>query len=289
MQRDTIFAVIGGDMRFVYLAGGLAADGYTVYSAGTESAGFCEDSVILTDIRTAVKMSNTIIFPLPVMRQMFLLNAPLSSRPIELDGNMFELLSGKTVFAGLAGNFKELSQQYGAFDIRDYYESEELQICNALATAEGAIAIALSRVPFVLSGTQCLVTGYGRIGKVLASKLKALGANVTVTARKPSDKAWIETMGYTYLGYNKLDESIDSFDIIFNTVPHLIFNEKLIRKMKKSSLMIDLASKPGGMDFAAAEKYGINFVFAPGIPGEYSPLSAALVIKSTILSMIEEA
>lgn len=289
MQHDTSFAVIGGDMRFVYLAGCLASDGYTVYSAGAENSVFCGDSVILTDIRTAVKMSDIIIFPLPAMREMFLLNAPLSCRPIEMNGEMFELLKNKTVFAGLANDIKATSKQYGKFDIRDYYSREELQICNSLATAEGAIAIALTEVPYVLSGAQCLVTGYGRIGKVLAAKLNALGAEVTVAARKLSDQSWIETLGYNYTDYRNFEKKIENYDIIFNTVPYMIFTEEVIKKMKKTSIIIDLASKPGGTDFGAAEKFGIKYSFASGIPGKYSPLSAALVIKSTIFSMIEEA
>lgn len=289
MQYDTSFAVIGGDLRFVYLAGCLASDGYTVYSAGTENAGFCSDSVILTDVRTAVKMSNNIIFPLPALREKFLLNAPLSYKPIEMNGEMFRLLENKTVFAGISDNLKAISDQYGTFDIRDYYRCEELQIYNSLATAEGAVAIALTEAPFVLSGAECLVTGYGRIGKVLASKLNSMGASVTVAARKTADKAWIETMGYKYIEYSRLERKIGCYDIVFNTVPHMILSENIIKQMKKMSLIVDLASKPGGTDFSAAKKYGIKHSFAPGIPGKYSPLSAALVIKSTIFSMIEEA
>ena len=49
--------------------------------------------------------------------------------------------------------------------------------------------------PGTINGARCLVTGFGRIGKVLAVMLRGLGADVTVSARKAQDLAWIELFG----------------------------------------------------------------------------------------------
>ncbi|MDR1563730.1 MAG: dipicolinate synthase subunit DpsA [Oscillospiraceae bacterium] len=289
MENESCFAVIGGDMRSAYLAGSLAADGFTVYSAGLENAGYCGDSVIMTDVFTAIRMSAIIIFPLPVVRVATFLNAPFSMKSVSLDERMLEALQGKRIFAGMSEGLKRISRGWEILPVIDYYKVEEFQILNALATAEGALALALIGAPYVLNGSKCLVSGYGRIGKMIASKLKALGAEVYVAARKSTDLAWIETMGYAPIRFEELKSVIRNIDIVFNTVPKLVINEGLIAQMKRSSMLIDLASYPGGIDLRAAEKYGIRTEFAPGLPGKYSPFSSALIIKDTVRSILREA
>lgn len=44
-------------------------------------------------------------------------------------------------------------------------------------------------------------------------------------------------------------------DIVFNTVPAMVLNAQLLVKMKKNSLIIDLASAPGGTDFVRLRRW----------------------------------
>lgn len=133
-----------------------------------------------------------------------------------------------------------------------------------------------------LHSANCLVLGYGKIGKVLAKMLSGFGANVFCEARKQKDIAMIKSMGYNSVELNKLDNYISNMDIIFNTVPVMLINEKRIDMLKKHVLIIDLASAPGGIDFSYAKEKGINVKWALAIPGKIAPLTAAKYYKDII-------
>ena len=73
-----------------------------------------------------------------------------------------------------------------------------------------------------IHGSNILVMGFGRIGKILAKMLHGIGANVYCEARKDSDIAWIEAYGYKKIHLRNLKENVDKFDIIINTIPSMI-------------------------------------------------------------------
>ena len=50
-------------------------------------------------------------------------------------------------------------------------------------------------------------------------------------------------------------------------------------------MLIDLASKPGGVDFSAAKELGIHAVQALSLPGKTAPRAAAEIIKNTIYNI----
>ena len=77
-------------------------------------------------------------------------------------------------------------------------------------------------------------------------------------------------------------------DIIFNTVPAPVISRQVLDELAPETLIIDLASEPGGTDFDYASKLGITVVHALGIPGKFAPRTAGEILKSTILSMLTE-
>lgn len=161
-------------------------------------------------------------------------------------------------------------------------------IPNAVPTAEGAIEIAIAETPFTIHGSKSLVLGYGKIGKILSKDLYALGAQTYVEARKYADLAMIEGHGYEPLPLDNLKDHIHEFDIIFNTIPSLILDDEILTKVKKDALIIDLASKPGGIDFDAAKSYGLKVIWALSLPGKIAPVSSGAIIKDTIMNIIKE-
>ena len=161
-------------------------------------------------------------------------------------------------------------------------------IPNAVPTAEGAIEIAIAETPFTIHGSKSLVLGYGKIGKILSKDLYALGAQTYVEARKYADLAMIEGHGYEPLPLDNLKDHIHEFDIIFNTIPSLILDDEILTKVKKDALIIDLASKPGGIDFDAAKTYGLKVIWALSLPGKIAPVSSGAIIKDTIMNIIKE-
>ena len=159
---------------------------------------------------------------------------------------------------------------------------------NTLPTAEGAIQIALEELPITLQGCRTLVLGYGRLGRALAPRLTALGAKVSVAARKWSDLAWIEAAGCTAEHSGELRGWLCAFDLIINTVPTRLLGEEALAELKPGCLVIDLASKPGGVDWEAARRLGVRTVWALSLPGKVAPVTAGKSIRSTIYNILNE-
>ncbi len=78
------------------------------------------------------------------------------------------------------------------------------------------------------------------------------------------------------------------YDLIFNTVPHIIFDPKMLLRCVKNTVIIDLASEPGGVDFKFAEKIGITAIQALALPGKFFSKTAGEIIKNTIYAIIKE-
>ena len=141
---------------------------------------------------------------------------------------------------------------------------------------------AISGTDITINSSNCLVLGYGRIGKVLSKMLDGMGANVFCEARKKKDIAMIDCMGYNSVEIEKIDEYINKMDIIFNTVPFMLLDKNRIDNLKPGVLVVDLASVPGGIDFSYAKEKNINVKWALAIPAKVAPLTAAKYYKEII-------
>ena len=140
----------------------------------------------------------------------------------------------------------------------------------------------MQELPTTLSNSKVLVMGYGRIGKILAHKLYGLHTEVYVSARKYEDFAWIEAFGYKGIGYDVIERYLDSFDVIFNTAPVLMLDHNRLEKVRSDTVIIDLASAPGGVDFNAAKNLGKNVIWALSLPGKYAPAMAGKTLAKII-------
>lgn len=272
-------SVIGGDLRQLTLAKLLEADGYNVITAGFDK-GPGENSI------DGIWDSEIIILPIPASHDSKNVNAPYSKMQLAID---FDSLSKCRLLLG--GNISgELAKKLDEKNIKyiDYLKRDELMIKNAIPTAEGALEIALSETPTTIHSSNCLVVGYGKIGKILSGILKSLGANVSVSARKCSDLAWIAANGYRPIHNSDLKNEIDGFDVIFNTVPAMILDKTVLENVSAESLIIDLASKPGGVDFATAKDLGLKVIWSLGLPGKVAPITSGEIIKETVINILEE-
>jgi dipicolinate synthase subunit A len=287
MNIDT-FAVIGGDLRCAYLAGLLAADGYKVITSGFDSTDLPPCVTGCTNPAQAVSLADFIILPVPVSTDGTTLNAPFSRVRISID-QVFNAIKPEQRIAGgaITEEVREEADKRG-LKIMDYLKREEFAIYNAVPTAEGAIQLAMEELPITISGSHCLVTGYGRIGRMLSKLLVAMGAHVTVAARKFPDLAWADSQGCRTVELANLKHA-GVFDVIFNTIPFPVFNREVLAELDKNTLLIDLASRPGGVDFNAAAELQIKTIWALSLPGRVAPKTAGQIIKNTILNMIKEA
>lgn len=281
------FAVIGGDMRQVKLASLLAKDGHQVRAFAMEQARPDGLETALT-LNAAVADAACIILPLPLCRECDTVNTPLSDTVLPVSQVFAALHPAQTICGGrIDPDTFALAADHG-LPLLDYYAREELVVANAVATAEGAIQVAMEGTPTLLTGTNTLVIGFGRIGKVLAHRLRALGAHVTVSARKFADLAWIDAYGYQSIHTDTLAAHLPGQTLVFNTVPHLVLDAERLRVLDPDVTLIDLSSKPGGIDFSAAAALGRKAIWALGLPGKVAPVSAAAIIRDTIYNILSE-
>ncbi len=273
---------IGGDRRMLECAKALAQNRFETAVCGFERYTGDFGDVIKTDISGALTRSCAVVLPLPCCTHGLVLNAPFGANEINCR-EILDMLSGKAqglkVFCGKATpELSALAEKKG-IKLIDYFDSEKLQILNAIPTAEGAICAAIQESPITLHGSSCLVTGYGRIAKLLSTKLIHLGAQVTVVARNDEALTWAKAFGCDALHISQIGSVIGSSDFIFNTVPQIVIGEGEIALADKQAVMVELASSPGGIDLDAARKHGIRVVHALGLPGKNSPKSAGMYIS----------
>ncbi|MDQ0270175.1 dipicolinic acid synthetase subunit A [Cytobacillus purgationiresistens] len=166
------------------------------------------------------------------------------------------------------------------------FDRDDVAIYNSIPTVEGAIMMAIQHTDFTIHGSNIAVLGLGRTGMSIARAFHALGAKVKVGARKSEHIARITEMGLTPFHLNKIEEAVDDADICINTIPHLIVSAAVIAKMPVHTLIIDLASKPGGTDFRYAEKRGVKALLAPGLPGIVAPKTAGKILANVLAQLI---
>lgn len=289
-EMPDIYIIAGGDMRFAALAEQLAEDN-RVFATGFDKSAFSSDKVTVIDnIGLMPCKGDHLILPLPVSNDGITLNTPFYKETIPLSGLTGLVKDGGTVFGGrVSPEVREIFRESG-IEIIDYFEREELSVLNALATAEGALQIALEEQPTIISGEKILILGMGRIAKTLIRILSGFGADITVAARKYSDLAWAEVFGCgsCHIGSLKDSPALSGAGLIFNTVPELILDETALEHCSKSALIIDLASKPGGMDFEAAGRLGLRAVWALSLPGKTAPVSSGRIIGKAIENILKE-
>ena len=206
-------SIIGGDLRQLTLAELLVREGFFVNVYGFGNDYVSKKYKLVESIEEALK-SDVIILPMPVSSDLKTVNAPFTKEKISLSYISECKKSAKLVLGGRVN--KTISDVFYPIKVVDYYQREELMIKNAVPTAEGAIEIAIEETPRTIKNSKTLVVGYGRIGKVMAKMLKDMGSDVSVSARKYSDLAWIEVNGYTPVSNKNIKDVADNFDIIFN-------------------------------------------------------------------------
>lgn len=150
---------------------------------------------------------------------------------------------------------------------------------NAAITAHCALRLAMMELPVVLRGCRVLIIGWGRIAKCLAALLWALEADVTVAARKEADRAMACALGYRTEAIAELDNTLNDYRLIFNTVPASVLTEQQVEHCRQGCLQIDLASVQGIA--------GKHIIWARGLPGKDAPESSGALIAKTVIRLLE--
>lgn len=164
----------------------------------------------------------------------------------------------------------------------DFMKLPEVVDGNAYITAEATVAEVLRYSRYSIQGQNVLVTGYGCCGSQIARIFAALGAKVTVAARRDEVRKQVVADGYMACDFTELEDVIGQMHTVINTVPSMVLTEDRISRMRKDSLIIDIASKPGGTDFDAARRHGVLAKLSLGLPGIYTTTSSARILRDAI-------
>lgn len=155
------------------------------------------------------------------------------------------------------------------------FDYDEVAIYNSIPTAEGVIYNIIKNTDITIHQAEILVIGSGRTSLTIARDLKALGACVSVTFRKKRDEARLFEMGLQPIHVDLMVEDLQHYDVIVNTVPALVLDEKALDHVNKNCYIMDVSSKPGGVDFDYAKQLGIQAELAGALPSIVAPKTAA--------------
>ncbi len=270
------FLFVGGDKRQVYAADYIKDHGDAaelVYSG--------------EQLRALIGDADYTVLPLPFSRDGVHVNLPPDKGAISLEEFVCELKKGMNVLAGMSTDaFADRVACKGA-KLYDYYKNESLTLLNSVSTAEGVIYELIGGSDIDINGSKTLVTGYGKAASAIAERLVALGSEVTVAARSERDRTAAICDRCKATSLYEIERVADTVDFVVNTVPAPVIDKKVIAKLKKSCVMLEVASAPYGIDFDAAAAHDIKVIKAPSLPGRISPASAGKAIAKTILSIVK--
>ena len=287
MGNELNFWVVGGDLRQAKLAELLAADGHTVHTWALERMGALP-GVRAAETLAEAERADCVVLPLPAAGEGGGLNAPLSEGEHPMAEVLDALRPGQVLCAGRVDPATAALAAARGLTLHDYFAREELAVANAVPTAEGAIQLALEELPITLQGARGLVIGWGRLGRALAPRLAGLGVRVSVAARRCADLAWAESFGFGAERTGALAGWLCGYDLVVNTVPARVLGEAELADLKPDCLVIDLASRPGGVDLDAAARLGRRVVWALSLPGKTAPVTAGRAVQRTVYNILSE-
>ena len=169
----------------------------------------------------------------------------------------------------------------------DYMKNERYLLKNAFLTAEGAVSYLEENTPYSLLNLKYLIIGYGRIGRAIHRLLSTYSSDITVCSRSSESEALESFNGARHMSYDGLKQR-NGFDIVINTVPHIILTKPELNALKPSCVILDLASFPGGVDNLVAKSLGITVLNGRGMPSRYTIRTAGELIGEAVTDIIEE-
>ena len=283
MKTADSFLIIGGDSRQIYIAESLEKMGKKVAVYGLPEI----TRKGVADVKSALKSSDATVLPLPFTKDNKNIFSVVPFKE-SLDDILSAVHEGQLVFAGMLTKGAESRiKKNGAIPF-DYFKREDVTLMNTVPTAQGILKVIIDNVDYTISSSNCAVFGYGRVAKVAADVLSAIGANVTVCARKNSDITLAKINGHNGSILSEFPKIAKDFDIIINTVPSKVIDRNVIENVKQTCLIIDVASAPFGTDFACAFELGIKAIQCPSLPGKVAPKTAGEIIADGILNILKE-
>lgn len=280
--------MLGGDRRELELARGLVAVGAAVRLVGLPArdvAGATES----TDAETAAAWAHTVIMPMSGLDREGNVPTPLMvGVQIRFDESLLRAIGARTpLFIGVLSKGAADAAVAHGVRVVEWTALDEIAIANSIPTAEGAVQLAMEKLPVTIHGARALVIGFGRCGMTLARLLAAMGSRVAVVARQAGDRARVREMGLQPWSPSQMGDAVREQHIIFNTVPSVVLTGAVLERTLDDVLIIDIASAPAGTNFEAAKRLRRRALHVLGIPGKVAPLTAGRILAEHAPALIQ--
>lgn len=285
-MAEKVVALLGGDQREFQVVPALKTAGWKVQVFGLPKSELPTGVVCCDTISEAVQGVLAVILPLPGIRKNGRLHAPFADNPIVNKSDLEALPAGTPVITGVCSDYLAKLADGLNLKVIEVAEDDKIAIPNAIPTAEGAIQIAMAETNITIDGMRALIMGYGRVGAALADKLRAMGARLVVTNRSAGRFAAAARDGYAIYPWESVKDVVAGQDVIFNTVPAPVIDREILMAMDKRTLIIDLATTPGGTDFKMAEELDIKAIHALSLPGKVAPVTAGKILAGFYPSLL---
>ncbi len=282
--------MLGGDKRHVEVINRLAELDASIQICGFEDCSEVNSTAAKVEYNdTLFEKADAVILPAAGTDDDGMINSSYSKQSLQLSSSQLERLPKHAViYTGMARTYlKQLCSSFGIKMI-ELFERDDVAIYNSIPTAEGALMMAIQNTDFTIHQSSSIVLGFGRTGITMARTLQALGSKVKMGVRRSDHFARAFEMGLDPFYINDLERQASNIDLIFNTIPTMIVTAQIIAKMPVHSVIIDLASKPGGTDFRFAEKRGVKALLAPGLPGIVAPKTAGRIIGDCLVQLMRD-
>ncbi|MGM7635791.1 dipicolinic acid synthetase subunit A [Bacillus sp. Hm123] len=282
-------AVLGGDARQLEIIRKLTELDAKIYLAGFDQLEQSFTGAVKENMEDIpFEQIDAIVLPVAGLQATGEVETIFSKSNLRLSKDIFDRTPNHCViFTGISPPLlTNMAEKAGRKLIR-LFDRDDVAIYNSIPTAEGTVLMAIQHTDFTIHGSTVAVIGMGRVGMTVASTFKDLGANVWLGARRSEHLARAIEMGLTPFKMDELTAIAEKADIIINTVPSLVVTASAIAKMRPHTLIIDLASKPGGTDFRYAEKRGIKAILALGLPGLVAPKTAGQILANTLAELLK--
>ncbi|WP_284141112.1 dipicolinate synthase subunit DpsA [Virgibacillus sp. LDC-1] len=293
MKHSFSVLIIGGDDRYLEVIHQLIKQNGTIYLAGFENVQVQLQHNRIHHVKLDkmdVSQLDGLLLPVSgTSAQGRVEHARFTNEPLIVTEELIKNTpSHCKIFTGISNGYLNEVIQRTDRTLVEIFKRDDVAILNAIPTAEGILALAIKHTNYTIHGARVMILGFGRVGMTVARLFAAIGASVYVGARNPTAFARAKEMGLIPFSIlNEMDKAKE-MDIIINTIPTEILNTTVLSTLSDSTLIIDIASNPGGTNFQFAKEKGITAIHALGLPGKVAPKTAGTIIADVIIKNLIE-
>ena len=67
----------------------------------------------------------------------------------------------------------------------------------------------------------------------------------------------------------------------------MLYDRELLLGTRNDTVLLELASVPGGFDLDAVTEFGLHYVNGQGLPGKYAPRAAGKLIADYVIDTLK--